>query len=215
MYIPENARPLQRIFYPTNYTAKHAKPRHQPSDRDQRAQQRLKDKAFKAKIWDTAYIALGPAALHTVHQTFDPGFLVLFHLPPLQTSATIGTTPTLYVIQRDRHCMPTADYYFTNIKPDPILIPPHTEKKDTAPISQPPAEDTIQDDLPPLKPGEMRVYPSTIAVNNLLLIYHYTWCVPGYGNKFSNLKISSQNLTGRKHTCVTVHCLSPIILFTM
>ena len=106
------------------------------------------------KIQDTAYIALGPAVLSTVHQTFDPGFPVLFHLSSLQASATKGTIPTLYTIQRDRHCMPTADYYFTNIKPDPIQIPPHIEKKDTAPILQPPAEDPIQYDLPPLRPGE-------------------------------------------------------------
>ena len=61
---------------------KHAKPRHQPSDRDQRAQQCLKDKVFKAQIHDLAYITLGPTALHTVYQTFDPGFQVLFHLSP-------------------------------------------------------------------------------------------------------------------------------------
>ena len=79
--------------------------------------------------------------LHTVHQTFDPGFLVLFQLSSLQSSASIGTIPTLYVTQRDKHCMPTADYYFTNIEPDPIHVPPHTKKKDTAPTSQPSAED--------------------------------------------------------------------------
>ena len=97
---------------------------------------------------------MGPAALCTVHQTFDPGFPVLFHLSSLQASATIGTIPTLYIIQRDRHCMPTAYYYFTNIKSDPTEIPPHTEKKDTTPTLQQPAEDPTQDDLPPLRPGE-------------------------------------------------------------
>ena len=98
--------------YSTQLTTQqqHAKPRHQPSDRDQKAQQRLRDKAFKAKIHDTAYIALGLAALHTVYQTFDPGFQVLFHLSPLQVSANKGTIPTLYIIQSDRHCMQTADY---------------------------------------------------------------------------------------------------------
>ena len=61
----------------------HAKPRHQPSDRDQRARDRLRNKAsaFQAKIKSPAYIALGAAALHTVYQTFDPDFPVLFHLP--------------------------------------------------------------------------------------------------------------------------------------
>ena len=95
----------------------HAKLRHQPSDRDQRARQRLKNKAFKAKIKSSAYITLGPATLHTVHQTFDPGFPVSFHLSSLIISTSTGTIPTLYVIQKDRHCVPTVDYYFTNIKP--------------------------------------------------------------------------------------------------
>ena len=38
------------------------------------------------------------------------------------------TIPTLFVIQEGRHCMPTTDYYFTNIQPDPITIPPPTEE---------------------------------------------------------------------------------------
>ena len=43
----------------------HAKPRHQPSDRYQRARDRLRNKtsAFQAKIKSPAYIALGAAAL--------------------------------------------------------------------------------------------------------------------------------------------------------
>ena len=54
--------------YSTQHTMQqeHAKPRNQPSDRDQRARQKLRDKAFKAKIRSAAYIALGPAALNTV-----------------------------------------------------------------------------------------------------------------------------------------------------
>ena len=132
----------------------HAKPRHQPSDRDQRARQRLKEKEFKAKIKCSAYIALGLAALHTVHQTFDPGFPVSFHLSSLTTSTSTGTIPTLYVVQKDRHCMPTADYYFTNIQPDPIMIPPHTRNKSTPTTQQSSAEDPISLQSDALKPGE-------------------------------------------------------------
>ena len=101
-----------------------------------------------------AYITLGLAALYTVYQTFDPGFQILFHLSPLQVSADKGTIPTLYVIQTGRHCMPTADYYFSNIKPDPIVIPPHTGKKDLTPTQEQQAEDPTQEDLSPLRPGE-------------------------------------------------------------
>ena len=103
----------------------HAKPRHQPTDRDQRARDRLRNKAspFQAKIESPAYIALDAAELQTVYQTFDPDFPVSFHLPNLTTETAANTIPMLYVIQKDRHCMPTSDYYFTNIQLDPIIIP--------------------------------------------------------------------------------------------
>ena len=119
--------PYKRFL--TQHTTKqeHAKPRHQPSDRDERARDRLRNKASasQAKIKSPAYIALGAAALHTVHQTFDPGFPISFHLSTLTTKTAAKTIPTLYVVQKDRHCMPTSDYYFTNIQPNPIIIPPH------------------------------------------------------------------------------------------
>ena len=107
----------------------YTKPRHQPSDRNQRARDRLRNKvsAFQAKIKGPAYIALGAATLQTVYQTFDPDLPVTLHLPTLPTKTDTNTIPTLFVIQEDRHCMPTSDYYFTNIQPVPIVIPP-TEK---------------------------------------------------------------------------------------
>ena len=45
-----------------------AKPRHQPSERDQQARDRLKQ---KAKLKSHAYIQLGDKALQTVHQTLS------------------------------------------------------------------------------------------------------------------------------------------------
>ena len=76
------------------------KPRHQPSDRDQRARDRLRNKvsAFQAKIKSPAYIALGATALQTVYQTFDLDLPVSFHLPTLTTKTAANTIPILYVI---------------------------------------------------------------------------------------------------------------------
>ena len=93
----------------------HAKPRHQHSDRDQRARDKLRNKvsAFQTKIKSPACIALGATALQTVYQTFDPDFPVTLHLLMLTTKTDTNTILTLYVIQEDRHCMPTSDYYFT------------------------------------------------------------------------------------------------------
>ena len=143
----------------------HTKPRHQPSDRDQRARDRLRNKvsAFQAKIKSPAYIALGAAALQTVYQTFDPDLPVSFYLPTLTTKTATNTILMLYVIQKDRHCMPTSDYYFTNIKPDPIIIPPHRGNNSSSTPQQVAAKDPIPQQTDTLKPGKTRVYPSMLA----------------------------------------------------
>ena len=143
----------------------HAKLRHQPSDRDQRARDRLRNKvsAFQAKIKGPAYIALGATALQTVYQTCDPDFPVTFHLPMLTTKTDTNTIPTLFVIQEDRHCMPTSDYYFTNFQPDPIVISAHSRNNSSSTSQQVAAKDQIPQQTDTLKPGETRVYPSMLA----------------------------------------------------
>ena len=83
----------------------------------------------KAKIKNRAYLQLGAKTLQIVHQTFDPNIPVILHLLALTTTTDTDTIPTLFVIQEGRHCMPTTDYYFTNIQPDPIMIPPPTEDR--------------------------------------------------------------------------------------
>ena len=104
----------------------HTKPRHQPSDRDQQARDRLKNKVSesKAKIKRRVYLQLGAKTLQIVHKTFDPDIPVILHFPALTTTMDTDTILTLFVIQEGRHWMPTTDYYFTNIQPDPITIPP-------------------------------------------------------------------------------------------
>ena len=140
----------------------HAKPRHQPSDRDPRVRERLRNKvsAFQAKIKGPAYIALGATALQTVYQTFNPDLPVSFHLPTLTTETAANTIPMLYVIQ---NCMPTSDYYFTNIQPDPIIIPPHRGNNSSSTPQQMAAKDPIPQQTDTLKPGKTRVYPSMLA----------------------------------------------------
>ena len=106
---------------------------------------------------------MGAAVLHTVYQTFDPDFPVSFYLPTLATETAANTIPTLYVIQKDRHCMPTSDYYFTNIQPDPIIIPPHRGNNSSSTPQQAAAKDPIPQKKDTLKPGKTRVYPSMLA----------------------------------------------------
>ena len=143
----------------------HTKPRHQPSDRDQRARDRLRNKvsAFQAKFKSPAYIALGAAALQTVYHTFDPDLSVTFHIPTLTIKPSTNTIPTLFVIQGDRHCMPTSDYYFTDIQPDPIVIPSHSENNSGSTSQHAAAKDQIPQQTDTLRPGKTRVYPYMLA----------------------------------------------------
>ena len=143
----------------------HTKPRHQPSDRDQRARDRLRNKvsAFQAKFKSPAYIALGATALQTVYQTFDPDLPVTFHLPVLTTKSSTNIIPTLFVIQGDRHFMPTSDYYFTNIQPDPTVIPTHSENNSGSTSQHAAAKDPIKQQTDTLRPDETRVYPSMLG----------------------------------------------------
>ena len=104
-----------------------AKPRHQPSERDQQARDKLRNKISesKAKIKSCAYLQLGEKALQTVHQTFEPNIPVILHLLALaNTAVDTDTIPTLFIIQEGIHCMPTTDYYFMNIQPEPIIVSP-------------------------------------------------------------------------------------------
>ena len=102
-----------------------AKPRHQPSERDKQARDRLRN---KAKIRSHAYIQLGEKALQTIHQTFEPNIPIILHLPALtNTTIDTDTVPTLFIIEEGINCMPTTDYFFTSIKPEPIIVSPHRE----------------------------------------------------------------------------------------
>ena len=80
-----------------------AKPRHQPSERDQQARDRLRNKISesKAKIKSCAYLQLGEKALQTVHQTFEPNIPVILHLPVL-ANTTVDTDTVPYVIRYSR-----------------------------------------------------------------------------------------------------------------
>ena len=80
----------------------YAKPRHQLSDRDQQARDRLQNKISesKAKIKSHAYLQLGEKTLQTVHQTFEPNIPVILHLPALtNTKVDTDTILMLFVIQ--------------------------------------------------------------------------------------------------------------------
>ena len=138
-----------------------AKPRHQPSNRDQQAREKLKQ---KAKIKSQTYIQLGEEALQIVHRTFQPDTPVILHLLALvDGSIDSNSLPTLYVIQDGINCMPTTDYFFTNIKPAPIIVmcPAAHQNKPTP--QQAATRDPVSQQTHPLQPGKTRVYPSMLT----------------------------------------------------
>ena len=138
-----------------------AKPRHQPSERDKQARDRLRN---KAKIKSHAYIQLGEKALQTVHQTFEPNIPVILHLLALTNTTTdTDTVPMLFVIQEDINCMSTTDYFFTSIKPEPIIVSPHRGNQSKPTAQQAATQDQVSQQTHPLRPGETRVYPSMLA----------------------------------------------------
>ena len=74
-----------------------AKPCHQPSDSDQQAREKLKQ---KAQIKSRAYIQLGEEALQIVHKTFTPDISVILHLPALLDNTIDSNTPLHCVLYK-------------------------------------------------------------------------------------------------------------------
>ena len=135
-------------------------------DRNQQARDRLRNKISesKAKIKSCAYLQSGEKALQTVHQTFGPNIPVILHLPALtNTTADTDTIPTLFVIQEGIHCMPTTDYYFTNIQPEPIIVSPHRRNHSEQTAQHTATTDPVSQQTHPLRPGKTRVYPLMLA----------------------------------------------------
>ena len=137
------------------------KPRHQPSERDQQARDRLR---HKAKLKSHAYKQLGEKALQTVHQTFEPDIPVILHLLALTyTTTDTDTVPMLFIIQEGINCMPTTDYFFTSVKPEPIIVSRHRGNHSKLTVQQAAALDQVSQQTNPLQPGETRVCPSMLA----------------------------------------------------
>ena len=137
-------------------------------ERDQQARDRLKQ---KAKLESREYIQLGDKALQTVHQTFEPNIPVILHLPALtDTTPDTDTVPTLFVIQEGINCMPTTDYFFTSIKPEPIIVSRHRGHHSNLTAQQAATQDQVSQQTNPLRPGETKVYPSMLVDKQVPLL---------------------------------------------
>ena len=89
---------------------------------------------------------------------------MILHLPALaNTTIDTDTVPPLYVIQEGINCMPTTDYFFTIIKPEPIVVTHHRAHHNKLTAQQAAIQDPVSQQTHPLWPGKTRVYPSMLA----------------------------------------------------
>ena len=140
-----------------------AKPCHQPLNRDQQAREKLQQ---KVKIKSQAYIQLGEEALQLIHRTFQPETPVILHLLALvdgSLDSNLNSPTTLYVIQKGLNCMPTTDYFFTNVKPALIIVTCPTVHQNKPTPQQAATGVPISQQTHPLQPGKIRVYPSMLT----------------------------------------------------
>ena len=59
--------------------------------------------------------------------------------------------------------MPTTDYFFTNIKPAPIIVTHPAVHRSKPTAQQAATQDPVSQQTHPLQPGETRVYPSILT----------------------------------------------------
>ena len=89
--------------------------------------------------------------------------MILHLLALVDSTIDTNTPPRLYVIQEGINCMPTTDYFFTSIKPAPIIVT-HPAAHDSKPtVQQAATQDPVSQQTHPLWPGKTRVYPSMLT----------------------------------------------------
>ena len=89
---------------------------------------------------------------------------MILHLPALVNSTIDSDSPpTLYVIQEGINCMPTTDYFFTSIKPAPIVVTCSAAHHNKPTTQQTATPDPNSQQTHPLRPGKTRVYPSMLT----------------------------------------------------
>ena len=89
--------------------------------------------------------------------------MILHLLALANTAIDTDTVPPLYVIQEGINSMPTTDYFFTSIKPEPIVVTCHRAHHRKLTAQQAATQDPVSQQTHPLQPGKTRVYPSMLA----------------------------------------------------
>ena len=66
--------------------------------------------------------------------------------------------------------MPTTDYFFTSIKPEPIIVSRHRGHHSNLTAQQAATQDQVSQQTNPLRPGKTRVYPSMLVDKQVPLL---------------------------------------------
>ena len=106
-----------------------------------------------------------------------------------------NSPPTLYAIQDGINCLPTTDYFFTNIRPAPIIVT-HPAAHQNKPTPQQAANwDPISQQTPPSQPGKTRVYPSMLTNKQVPVLNLTETCITSQ----ADLQDVFQSLCLRSH----------------
>ena len=89
--------------------------------------------------------------------------MILHLLALTNTTTDTDTVPMLFVIQEGINCMSTTNYFFTSIKPEPIIVSHHRGNHSKLTVQQAATQDQVSQQTHPLWPGKTRVYPSMLA----------------------------------------------------
>ena len=68
--------------------------------------------------------------------------------------------------------MPTTDYFFTNIKPAPIIDMCPVAHQNKPAVQQAATQDPVSQQTHPLQPGKTRVYPSMLTNKQVPVLNH-------------------------------------------
>ena len=80
---------------------------------------------------------------------------MILHFPALENNTIdTDTVPLLYVIQEGINCMPTTDYFFTSIKPKPIVVTHHRAHHNKPTVQQAATQDQVSQQTHPLQPSK-------------------------------------------------------------
>ena len=89
--------------------------------------------------------------------------MILHLLALADNTIDTNTPPTLYVIQEGINCMPSTDYFFTSMKPAPIVVTHPTANHNKPTEQQATTPDPVSQQTHPLQPGKTRVYSSMLT----------------------------------------------------